>query len=219
MPLLAAVVTAAAIFVGAAIAGGSPPPQPPFDYPSPGEDIGRFPAKVGECGKAGKSLPLYTPRRANELPAVSLAYGTWAGQSLKRPRIFLARRPEQVRRWLYLTDSPGYVRKQLTAVDFRKCTLLAIFVPGNVDVAVLGIRLNNPTTLTIGLYRSPHITGQVCGSTGGVTTPVVPCTYSPPVDGSEVFFALSEKTVRDVDHVYGITHGPPPPPPPNSTTG
>src|SRR5689334_2397785 len=147
MPLLAALVTAAALFTGAIVAGG-PPPQPPFDYPPPFSAVGGTPTNVprraiAECARAGASLPLYPPQKPGQLAYQWVGYTGWAGKSLRRPRIALARRPEQMRRWLYLADpAPGYVfdRKRLADVDFGKCSLLALFVPGNVDVSVLGIR-------------------------------------------------------------------------------
>jgi hypothetical protein len=234
MPLLAAIGAAATIFVSAVVFGGSPPPQPPFPYPEPFANVGtsgvtNVPDPRG-CGIAETQLPLGRPTSPDLLPEAWLGYAPWTGPTLKRARIFLARRQSDMQRWLYLvrvTDAGYGVGRQLASVDFRRCAIVAVFLPGNFDAGVLGARLNDETTLTLGLYRTPHPTGRICGTTGGTTTTGgvgVPttgslCSDSPPIDGSELFFALDAKTVAQVSHIYAITQAPPPPPPLGSTTG
>jgi hypothetical protein len=137
--------------------------------------------------------------------------------------MLLARRLAQFAPWRDLingTDPVYGVRAALWHIDYRRCSVLAVFVPGNIDAGWLGVRLNDRRTLTMGLYRQPHVTGEVCGSTSGTGFPVgTTCFDSPPIDGFELFIGLSAKKVAHVQRVFAITQPPPPPPPPNSTTG
>jgi hypothetical protein len=219
MALLAAIGTAAVVFGTAVLFGGSPPPQPPFPYVSPGESLGSFSTTVGDCGKAGAAIPVFAARRPGLLPVASVGYVPWTGPTIKRPRLYLAKRRSQTIGWVRLLDATqpgqGIRSNELGNVDFRRCAVLAVFVPGNVDEGFLGIRLNDPKTLTVGLFQQPH-PRQLCATTtttsGGTTTS---CVDEPPIDGSALLFALQAKTVARVRRVYGVTQAPPPP---NTTT-
>ena len=231
MPLLAAIVTATVIFVGSALAYGSPPPQPPFPYPQPGDGIGYFPPQeeVIGCGQRGTAITGYPlPRHSQDslttawVAAAWIPLGDTSHAALARARLFLARNTTETRRWRYLLFPDE--RKRLAQIDFRKCAVLAVFIPGNLDVSVLGVRLNNPSTLTVGLTTTPHRTGHFCGTTSssslgstGRGTPT--CTDIPPAAGVSILLALPAEAVSEVQQIYGITQAPPPPLPCCSTTG
>jgi hypothetical protein len=232
MPLLAAILTATAIFVGSALAYGSPPPQPPFPYPQPGDGIGYFPPpeQVIDCGQRGTPITGYPlPRHSQDslttawIAAAWIPLGDQSRAAPERPRLFLAKNTTETKRWRYLLFA--YERKRLAQIDFRKCAVLAAFIPGNLDVGVLGVRLNDRTTLTVGLATTPHRTGHFCGtttsssslgSTGGGTPT---CTDIPPAAGVSILLALPAEAVSEVQQIYGITQAPPPPLPCCSTTG
>src|SRR3954452_11290778 len=114
MPLLAAIVTATAIFVGSALAYGSPPQQPPFPYPQPGDGIGYFPPKeqVIDCGQRGTPITGYpSPRQAQDsvttawIAAAGIPTGEPASAAPERPRLFLAKKATETKRWRYLLSA------------------------------------------------------------------------------------------------------------------
>jgi hypothetical protein len=222
MELLAGIFTAAAIFVASALAFG-PPPQPPFPYPFPGDSIGVVPTPVrNDCGKRGSTIALWPGKRPDLLPTAGIGWGPLQRATVRRPRIFLAKRAVDAQRWVYLLDeSEG---AELAKVDFRRCAVLAVFVPGDVNLDFLGVRKNDDQTITVGLATPPHLSGHVCsiGTTGSASGPLPPtevCSDIPPVPGAKFVAALPAAAVVGVQRVYGITQPPPPPPPPNSTTG
>jgi hypothetical protein len=224
VPLVGGLALAAAVLTASALAFGSPPPQPPFPYPAIAKGVAGF--TVGDCGTPETPIGLHPGLAQDLLPHGAVAYGALQNATVRRPRIFIAKRHAETRRWLYLLDQAE--KQRLGAVDFKKCSVIAVFLPGNIDMVMLGVRVNDPETLTLGIGTPPHRTGHFCavgGGTSGTTSGTPPpstnetCVDFPPVAGAKYVMAVPAAPVAGVRRTFAITQPPPPPLPANSTTG
>jgi hypothetical protein len=111
----------------------------------------------------------------------------------------------------------------MAQVRFDRCSVVAVFHPGNDSLSPVGVRLNDPASLSIGFFITP-IPSQSCsttGTTGGVGLPSPPppqivCVNQPPIAGSYALTAVRTTVVATVKRLHVIRQ---PPPPEGSTTG
>jgi hypothetical protein len=205
VPLLAAIATAL-VLVGSAVAFGSPPPQPPFPYPptSPGARIGISIPEVN-CARPGMvGLGLTTPRGGEgDLLPMSWVVNDLTALPVSRTRIYLSRRTAATKLWVRFLGPAD--RSFLKTLDFKRCAVLAVLLPPALIPTVLGVRVNDGGTLTVGL--------------------AAPQPSSPPPghwDGEAIVVVVPAASVAGVQRVYGITQAPLPPPQPplpGTTTG
>jgi hypothetical protein len=222
------IVAGAGVVMAASTAFGGPPLDP-FPYP---------PVTIGCSGACGQPAPECgqhngyrslnpAPGDPSFLPTAYVGWGVQARQATsrgdgsagrRRPnRVVIARTLQETRQWAPVLQPAD--RYAVAHIRFARCALIAVFHRGNDVLSLIGLRLNDPTSLSAGLIIAPQPSETCTGTTGAAPgLPLAPppgCEAAPPLAASYVVAAVPARSVAQVTRLYVVFQ----PPETGGTTG